>query len=409
MLNLGIRVIRFCLIASMLCLFCACQTSKPTNQPFSHEVYIWQHRWTPALKAAITTATPLISAWHVLGAELSQKGRFNPVRIDTEALKQSGKPVILVIRINGQLSNWTNETITTTVLSMANAWREAGLDVTGIEIDYDCATRQLASYTQALILLKQALVKQQLQLHITVLPTWLPSAALPTLLAQTDQAVLQVHSVSNPRKGLFDAKLAATWLTQFSELSPVKFRVALPTYGSRVSWNEQENIIGVESEISLGLLEADTQELNVKPEAVAALLHNLQQKPPSNFLGTVWFRLPTADDQRAWSLSTWQAVVTGQPLYSKFAASSTSSDNSGAYNILLSNEGDIDANAPNEIHVSTHQSCHQADAINFYRLAHSANQISFQLDHAFTLRAHQQLVIGWVRCPTAKPQVSITP
>ncbi len=404
------RTIRLLTIISVCCGLSACQQqSQPkSTQTITHDAYIWQHQWTPALKSALITATPWINSWHVLGAELKQQGQLTVINIDFAALAQSQKPLTLVIRIDGQLSNWTPETVINTSLDTLNHWRNAGLLVNGLEIDYDCPTSKLNDYTNFLSQLQQRLEGQSVKLLITTLPTWLTSkSSLSHLLSQVDEAVLQVHSVSNPQQGLFAPQLAAAWIKEFSLISPVPFKVALANYGSRIAWDKDGQILAVESEESKGLISQHTHELSIAPATVAELLDNWRLQPPINMNGVIWFRLPTSDDKRAWSLSTWKAVINGEPLTSHISAKAVSIDNKGLYNIILSNDGEIDSQAPQHIDVISHQACIAADALNQYQMQRSKQLIQYFLLQPSNLRAHHQSLIGWVRCPTEEIEIHV--
>ena len=260
----------------------------------NHDAYIWQRLWTPALKQAISTASPYIQSWHVLAGQLEANGQMIPVNVDIKALVASRKPVILVFRINGQLAFKPNPDLIAQLVQIIHTYRFQDLNVSGIEIDYDCPTNKLLSYKQFLIALRAALLDQQLPLMITALPTWLNSYDLTSLLQQADAVILQVHAVLNPVQGLFNPDLALRWVEKFSLISPIKFQVALPNYGSRVSWDEQGRLTGVESENNLGLFGHTMQELKVKPEQVSRVLNVWQRSAPKNFAGVVWFRLPTS-------------------------------------------------------------------------------------------------------------------
>ncbi len=402
--------IRLLTIISVCWGLSACQ---PPPQPkytqaIIHDAYIWQHQWTPALKSALVTATPWINRWHVLGAELNQHGQLMAINADFAALAQAQKPLTLVIRINGQLSNWAPETVINTSLDILNHWHNAGLSVSGLEIDYDCPTSKLNDYTKFLSQLRQRLEGQSVKLLITTLPTWLSSkSSLIDLLSQVDEAVLQVHSVSNPQQGLFAPKLAADWIKQFSLISPVPFKAALANYGSRIAWDKDGQILAVESEENKGLISQNTHELSIAPTSVAELLDDWRLHPPLNMNGVIWFRLPTSDDQRSWSLSSWKAVINGEPLTPSLSAKAVSTDKKGLYNIVLSNDGEIDSQAPQHIDVISSQPCIAADALNQYQMQRSTQLIQYFLLQPTNLRAHHQSLIGWVRCPTEEFEIHV--
>lgn len=385
-------------------LLSACNPEPPPNSPLSHDAYVWQHQWTPALHEALTSAAPWLERWRVLAAEVRRGGRFAPVAIDPQALAKSSKPVFAVIRINGQLTDWDATQITADSLAVIAKWREQGVNVIGLEIDHDCATRRLPNYLRFVAQLRQAVASQRLKIAVTALPAWLDAPELPLLLGHVDEAVIQVHAVADPRHGLFDSKQAGVWVQIFAAISPVPFRVAMPNYGSRVMWDEKQHAVAVESEVPLGLDDASAQELAVAPEAVAAMLDEWRKKPPGGFAGVAWFRLPTRDDRRSWSLDTWQAVLQGRKLQAHLTAYAKPSADPGLQDIFLQNDSDIDAQLPNKISIQANGEC-TADAIGSYHIAAIEPAVLFHLSRPAVLKARKQTAVGWIRC--INQQVSI--
>jgi hypothetical protein len=143
---------KFGLTALLLLLF-ACKPAK--HHTLVHDAYVWQHQWTPALNSALLSASPWIDRWRVLAAELNREGRFVPVSVDRQALASGGKAVVAVIRINGQLVQWDAEQIKAQSLDVIKKWRQLGINVTGLEIDHDCATLRLPDYARFIAGLRQ--------------------------------------------------------------------------------------------------------------------------------------------------------------------------------------------------------------------------------------------------------------
>ncbi|MGR9014874.1 MAG: DUF3142 domain-containing protein [Gammaproteobacteria bacterium] len=396
-----------CVLAVLLVILCACKPAK--HNTLAHDAYIWQHQWTPALNAAIQTASPWLDRWRVLGAELTRRGQFSPLSVDLQTLIGGGKSVVTVIRINGQLHDWDPAQIAKDSVNVVKKWRQLGINVTGLEIDHDCATRRLPDYAQFLAKLRQDTAGLGLSLSITALPTWLESPELLNLLKNVDEAVLQVHSVVDPQHGLFDAQQAKDWVEKFSAISPIAFRVALPTYGSRIAWDKDKRIAAVESETPIGLETAEAQELIVRPQDVAVLLDRWREQPPSRLTGISWFRLPTRDDRRAWSLETWQAVIEGRKIAAKISAYASPGPFPGLLDIFVSNDSDIDAPFPEKIQLLTGQSCEASDALGDYRIVQASNEILFHLSKPAILKARHQSAVGWIRCPKHQVKINAYP
>ena len=275
----------------------------------------------------------------------------------------------------------------------------------GVEIDHDCATARLAGYAAFLGHLRQVL-DDGISLSVTALPTWLDSPDLEGVLTQVDEAVLQVHAVKHPADGLFHRAEARQWIDRFAARSPVPYRVALPTYGSRVDFDRFGNPVGVESEMPRLASAPSSMELVADPDEVAGLLAALRQAPPRGLRGIAWFRLPTEDDRRAWSATTWHAVMAGRPLKPTLTARLQRAEQEGLYDVVLENQGDIDSRWP-KIHVGS--GCRAADGINGYSQQSSIGGHDFLPKRGGLFSAHSSAVIGWLRCPNEKVQVHVNP
>lgn len=382
-----------------LCLLSALVGCQRTPAPLDHDAYVWQRVWTPAVNQAIRDSAAAIHQWRVLAAQTDVHGRLQRFSPDRSALMASDRPVVLVVRIDGQLSHWDEAALLRDTLALWHDWQGSGVPLAGLEIDHDCASARLPAYARFLAELHAALPPETM-LSITALPTWLSSADLPKVLAQVDQSVLQVHAVRDPRAGLFDAALALHWVREYAGRSDKPFRVALPDYGSRVSWDARGRLADVQSEAATLDFSPDAHELLAQPQVIADFIRTLQRDPPPHLQGIAWFRLPTAQDLRAWSLPTWLAVIRGQSLHTTLQAEARRSNVSGAFDVALQNTGAIDALLP--LRVTLPRGCAMADGINGYRLQRGNRDVSLERVQPGLLRAHHQRTIGWLRCPIAK-------
>lgn len=375
----------------------------PASRPLTHDAYVWQRQWGTGVTSALAHSRDLVRDWRILAAQTDAHGRLRTFSVNRAALAATDRPVILVVRIDGQLAQWDADALIAEIVALRDGW--GGSSLAGIEIDHDCGTARLPAYAHFLSRLKQRL--GQLPLSITALPAWLSSSDLDTLLAIADEAVLQVHAVQSPQAGLFDRELARRWIDSFSARTRKPFRVALPTYATRVSWDERGQVISVESEVPTLTGGAQASELVAHPDDVAQLLVSLDHNRPSRLAGVVWFRLPTATDDRAWSLSTWRAVVTGEPLKSELVALTQPGQADGILDILLRNEGAGDAPLPSR--VTLPPGCRLADGINGYGFAREGDRLVLKRTQAGWLHAHRKRAIGWARCAShdAVPRITI--
>lgn len=365
------------------------------------DAYVWQRQWTSPLVVSMRQSAADIRAWRVLAAQTGADGRLQFFSLDRTVLTATARPVVLVVRIDGQLARWDEAMLVSQVLALRERWR--GMALAGLEIDHDCATARLPAYTQFLVRLKKEL--GDVPLSITALPTWLDSPALDDLLAVPDETVLQVHAVQSPHAGLFDPMLAAEWARRFSTRTHRPFRLALPTYASRVSFDADGRVLGTESEVPNLAGGVAFSELASSPDVIAAFVRGLHERPPAHLVGLVWFRLPTGEDVRAWSLPTWRAVVRGLPLSSRLSVQARAGTVAGALDVILRNDGNTDAALPASVRLPA--DCRLADGVNGYVLATSVDGAILRKQQDAWLPPRHERVIGWARCASERPELRI--
>ncbi len=239
-----------------------------SRRALPQDAYIWQRKWTPALRVALKQSPDLVRAWRVLAAYSDDGGRLQAVAVDWKALKSSGRPVIAVVRINGQLARYNDDRLLGDLDGLLSRWRQMSTPIAGLEIDHDCGSARLAAYAKFLARVR-AHLDHTIPLSITALPAWLSSPELDAVFAPTSEVVLQVHMVQNPRAGLFDPVQARRWIQEMSHRTDKPFRVALPAYGVRVTWRGDGSMLAVESEEPLLAGGYSASEMIVSPEAVS--------------------------------------------------------------------------------------------------------------------------------------------
>ena len=349
------------------------------------------------MQEALAASADAVRTWRVLIAEMSAGGTWIDARPDARALAASQKPAVMVLRLDGRVDALNVDETVARIAATTVAWRAAGVPLAGVEIDYDCATSKLAAYRGFLTALKNRL-EPGTPLSITALPTWLNSPDLDALLKVPDESVLQVHAVLNPTQGLFDAKRAHAWISAFAGRTQRPWRIALPTYGSRVSWDDDGNIIAIESERPTLTTASRASELVAAPAAMAAFAEQIRQDRPAGVAGLVWFRLPTALDERAWSLATWHAVLMRQALQAQLKVFAQRATTAGTLDLVLSNTGNADTTLPFTIRWDG--VCRAADGINGYTLEQDNAGWYLRRARDGLLRAGSLRHIGWIRCDT---------
>ncbi|MDF9775986.1 DUF3142 domain-containing protein [Pseudomonas baetica] len=379
-------------IALLLALVLTAGCERHDAPPLDQQLYIWQRQWTPAHDAALRDSRADFSTLRVLALQAFPNAGWSRARIDPVLLRRDGRPVIAVVRLDGQLKALDQEEVTAQIRQVISDWQEQGLNLVGVEIDHDAGNARLPAYRQILAHLREAL-PTSLPLSITALPSWLDSRELPALLSTVDSSVLQVHAVSDPRRGLFDADQARQWAKAWSRITTKPFYLALPAYGVALLPSADGAPV-VESEVTLER-EGLRRELLADPLSLRTLGSELRADPPEHLAGLIWFRLPLANDRRAWSLTTLRAVACGDVLDSRLTLK-LSADN-GLYDIGISNQGNLDSAWPERLTLAV-SGCEGADALAGYALQQRPDLLTFTRLRDGRIPAGGQRAIGWARC-----------
>ena len=389
-----IPIAGLCLVL-LVALAIAMTSSEKPLPPLEHDAYIWQRSWRAPLLESIAANKDLVRSWRVLAAQVSSTGKLMPVSVQTKALGESDRPLVMVVRIDGQLPNFDQIRLIDQVLNLHQRWRDQGLRISGLEIDHDCGTAKLPAYAKFLEQLRSRLDRGT-ELSITALPAWISSRHLADVLGAIDESILQVHSVQNPASGLFDPIQAGKWIAEYASKSPTAFRVALPTYGSRIGFDNSGNVTFVESESFLGRSGANAQELIVAPESVRQLMLAVNGNRPKNLRGYAWFRLPTELDQRAWSIATWRAVIQGMPLTPAARIAVRPTSDPKLFDVVMQNSGHTDVASPARIRLAA--SCSDADSVGGYLAQTIEGRLWLVRQTPTLLRAQHEFNAGWARC-----------
>jgi hypothetical protein len=360
--------------------------------PLDQQLYVWQRQWTPAHEAALKESRADFSTLRVLALQAFPQAGWSRARIDPALLKDDGRPLIAVVRLDGQLKSLDQHEVSEQILRMLDEWQGKGLKLSGVEIDHDAGNARLPAYREFLLHLRSVL-PASLPLSITALPSWLDSPELPALLSTVDSSVLQVHAVSDPRSGLFDPDQSKKWAKAWSRITSKPFYLALPVYGVALLSGDNGTPL-VESEVALER-GGTRRELLAEPQQLNQLGRQLRHDPPAHLAGLVWFRLPLANDRRAWSLTTLRAVARGDALDSRLTLKLSAKE--GLYDISLGNQGNLDTAWPERLTLAV-QGCDGADALAGYALQQSPDLLTFTRLHDGRIAAGGQRAIGWARC-----------
>jgi hypothetical protein len=376
------------LLVAVLLSGCEPQDAPPLDQ----QLYVWQRQWTPAHDAALRDSRADFSTLRVLALQAFPQAGWRRARIDAALLKRDGRPLIAVIRLDGQLQLLDQDEVTTQIQQLLSDWQAQGLTLSGVEIDHDAGNARLPAYRDFLMHLR-AVLPPTLPLSITALPAWLDSPELPALLSTVDSSVLQVHAVSDPRRGLFDPDQARKWAKGWGRVTTKPFYLALPAYGVALLPGTTGAPV-VESEVPVAR-GGKRRELLADPLQLRTLAMDLRADPPAHLAGLIWFRLPLAGDRRAWSLTTLGAVARADTLDSRLSVKLSAQD--GLYDISVSNQGNLDSPWPKRVTLAV-QGCDGADALAGYALQQSPDLLTFTRLNDGRIAAGGQRAIGWARC-----------
>jgi hypothetical protein len=381
--------IRMIGLLAMVALLNGCERQDAT--PLDQQLYVWQRQWTPAHEAALRDSRADFSTLRVLALQAFPKAGWSRARIDPALLKRDGRPLIAVIRLDGQLKSLDRNEVIAQIQQVLGDWQGQGLNLSSVEIDHDAGNARLPAYHEFLTHLRAAL-PASIALSITALPAWLESPELPALLSTVDSSVLQVHAVSDPRLGLFNPDLARQWTRAWSRITSKPFYLALPAYGVALLPGGGAPV--VESEVTLER-GGKRRELLADPQQLSRLGTELRNDPPAHLAGLIWFRLPLASDRRAWSLTTLSAVARGDALDSRLALKLSVQND--LYDISLSNQGNLDSAWPERLTLAV-QGCDGADALAGYALQQRPDLLTFTRLRDGRIPAGGQRAIGWARC-----------
>lgn len=152
----------------------------------------------------------------------------------------------------------------------------------------------------------------------------------------------------------------------------------------------------MESEIPLSYAE-ELQELSVAPQTLADFIQQLEDNPPKGLQGIVWFRLPLANDRRAWSLTTLEAVIHHQSLTPRWSVIITPTHDAKLFDLAIKNSGQIDAPLPQQVALQNAE-CEFTDGANHYRSELTQDALRFTRISSQQLRAGESSPLGWARC-----------
>lgn len=350
-------------------------------QTLSHDVYLWQRVWTPALFAAYDDLRPHFRQARVLLLTVTD-GRAYPTRLPEQVADL--RPVRAVIRVNGVELPEAAQARAEIDQAIAR-WESAGWTVDSLEVDHDSPTGKLHRYADWLAVLTDGMERS---VTVTVLPDWLGDSGFARLLGLVSGYTLQVHA-TDLADGLMDPGKALAWAERADALG-VRFDVALPTYwyAARRDQAGQVDLLDAESAVPVALPER----LFIAPPTLQQFQTDLGRMNLVNLRAVVWFRLPTVADSRAFRPETLRLLITGEALSSRTRLDLVPLSQHTA-DLYLTNAGNVEQLNPSQLMLPGN--CAVGDLTSLYELESNSGLVRASQR---VLRANERVRIGWVRC-----------
>jgi hypothetical protein len=370
------------------------------------QAYVWQRAWTPPVREAVAEARRDMAGLVVLGAEVSWSAagsRTHLVSFDGTALAASGLPVGLALRVHG-LRGAPGEGEARVVRQLLGDALEraarAGLRAGEVQVDLDCPASGLEAYRRWLVSLRPA--ARGVRLIFTALPSWLKRPSFLGLVSAADGYVLQVHGVAGASASgarLFSREEARRAVDLAGALG-ASFRLALPTYGYRLAF-EQGRLAGVAAEgAEVWPAELEERRLMAPAAEVAALVRSLHQGRPAALGGLLWYRLPVRGDALNWTMSTLRAVQRGEAPRARVQGEAVPLvEGEGGWTVVLRNEGDDAAFVQGTVRVRWSAGrCLATDGLGGVEAARAGeNRVDFRIPRGLPLPPGERRELGWLR------------
>ena len=376
------------------------------------QAYVWQRNWTPELDAAVRASVNDLAGCVVLGAEVSfRSGRLEVARIrpDYSLFKSTSIPPGIALRIGPYRGPFAaNDAIADQLMDLAASLiaeaTAAGVRPAELQIDFDASESKLDGYRLWVEAIRRRISRTPLT--ITALPSWLRHREFGRLAQSAGGYVLQVHSLRRPRSvdspvTLCDVAEARAAAERAGGIG-VPFRVALPTYGYLVAFNEGGQFIGLSAEAPSESWPAGVRvrTLRADPAAMAELVRGWTIDRPRGLIGIIWYRLPIPQDALNWRWATLKAVIAGRApspdLHVKVRRSEPC-----LCDVELVNAGDADARLDREVVLRWKgATLTAADALSGFEPSAASDYVTIRPSAALAdavLPPGESRRIGWVR------------
>jgi hypothetical protein len=375
------------------------------------QAYVWQRAWTEPVRQAVVAHGSAFERLIVLKAEVSWHGdkpQLVQVPIDYPTLVKTKRPIGLALRIGPYAGSFDRTAPSATYLAdlagklVAEA-KSTGLAPIEMQLDFDCASSKLGGYRIWVEVIRKRIAP--VPLVITTLPSWLEQPTFKTLVSAADSYVLQVHSLERPKSfdatySLCEPEVARRAVDKAAQVG-VPFRVALPTYGYVIAFDQNGRFVGLSAEGTAKSWPANVRlkEIRANPLEMAEVVQGWSSNSPRSLESIIWYRLPVAGDILNWRWPTLSAI-----LESRFPRKSVRAESyrvePGLTEIKLVNDGELDISS--RLAVQTRWSGARLVAGDGLRGFEMTEQTSSSARFNTGVQPHRlpagdSYVIGWLR------------
>lgn len=381
-----------------------------SSDPLPQEVYVWQQDWSDGVRNSVNERASRFSNIVVIASELRWKEDqpvLKQIDLPFKTLARIGRPVGMGIRIGVYRGSFAANSPATVYLerlvrTQLEQWRSSGVEPSEIQLDFDCPESRLGDYLKWIVHLKT--VSGSVPLTLTALPSWLDRSAFREMAGASDGYVLQVHSFKHPKhpseaSTLCDPQAAVRYVEKAAQLGK-PFRVALPTYGYRLFYDDGHELLGIAAEGSTREWpRAKTvRELRANSRDMASLVARWAEEHPKALTGIIWFRMPVPEDSLNWPWLELAAVMEGRPPRMEWSLSPVVNDN-GLVEIVAENRGESEASLPTVIRADWSLSrLIAADGLNSFTLEETnPDNLTLTSNRHLTLAPGRSRVLAWLR------------
>ncbi|MFW5697654.1 MAG: DUF3142 domain-containing protein [Fimbriimonadaceae bacterium] len=347
------------LVSLLLLTGCAGSESAPAG-PLSYGVWFWHSPYDLSAEDAVAMQRAGVDNVFVLAGTFSTDGeRPQFVLPQSFASEASEMPVHLAFRFDrGYVNHFEEmqlkdqaELIAGAMAAQADAAREAGLTVAGVQTDMDVPSRLLPRYAELLEELHEELPEEWV-LSSTALVTWLREPGAEAFARAVDFYVPQFYEAEvgdspDDLTALADFDLFVSGLRAAEELGE-PFYAGIPAYGHALMYDEEDELRGTYPGLTVGdAMRHDVFELErvteteggaeravvlraVQPGAqgeglgwrlvykvprlgtTQRFLEHLRAARPSHCLGAILFRVPEPRESLVLPLAALLRAVKGE-------------------------------------------------------------------------------------------------